>query len=113
LLIQRFWREHNVDFLGLYELFAPPVRRYIDFKAVESSYVYKHSNKIWKVPATPKEALTSSLMGMFQKNRFKNFLKAVHAWDPTKPVTPLPPPLFPTLFIFLSAPFNRTRLYCK
>lgn len=89
-------RDYNIDLIPKFlmangslvkALVYTGVTRYIDFKAVESSYVYKHSGKVWKVPATPKEALTSSLMGMFQKNRFKNFLKAVHAWDPANPET--------------------------
>ena len=74
-----------------------PRHRYIDFKSVEGSYVYKHPGKVWKVPSTPSEALSSSLMGIFQKNRFRNFLKACANWkrddpathkgmDPTKPM---------------------------
>jgi len=89
-------RDYNVDLIPKFlmangqlvkTLVYTGVTRYIDFKTIESSYVYKHNNKIWKVPSTPKEALTSSLMGIFQKNRFKNFLKAVYPWDPTKPET--------------------------
>ncbi|KAK3880205.1 hypothetical protein Pcinc_015274 [Petrolisthes cinctipes] len=49
------------------------VTRYLEFKSVEGSYVYK-GTKISKVPADEKEALTSDLMGMFEKRRFKNFL---------------------------------------
>ncbi|XP_076345582.1 rab GDP dissociation inhibitor beta-like [Tachypleus tridentatus] len=49
------------------------VTRYLEFKSVEGSYVYK-GGKISKVPADEKEALASSLMGMFEKRRFRNFL---------------------------------------
>lgn len=61
------------------------VTRYLEFKSVEGSYVYK-AGKIHKVPADEKEALASSLMGMFEKRRFRNFLVAVqdYAFDDPK-----------------------------
>jgi Rab GDP dissociation inhibitor len=40
------------------------VTRYLEFKAVHGSYVFK-DGKVQKVPATPSEALNSSLMGFF------------------------------------------------
>ena len=49
------------------------VTRYLEFKSVEGSYVYK-GGKISKVPVDQKEALASDLMGMFEKRRFRNFL---------------------------------------
>jgi len=49
------------------------VTRYLEFKSVEGSYVYKGS-KISKVPSDDKEALTSDLLGIFEKRRFRNFL---------------------------------------
>lgn len=49
------------------------VTRYLEFKSVEGSYVYK-AGKIAKVPVDQKEALASDLMGMFEKRRFRNFL---------------------------------------
>ncbi|XP_022244044.1 rab GDP dissociation inhibitor alpha-like [Limulus polyphemus] len=49
------------------------VTRYLEFKSIEGSYVYK-GGKISKVPADEKEALASGLMGMFEKRRFRNFL---------------------------------------
>ncbi|KAA0202818.1 hypothetical protein HAZT_HAZT002867 [Hyalella azteca] len=49
------------------------VTRYLEFKSVEGSYVYK-GNKISKVPSDDKEALTTDLLGMFEKRRFRNFL---------------------------------------
>lgn len=49
------------------------VTRYLEFKSVEGSYVYK-GGKIHKVPCNEKEALASSLMGMFEKRRFRKFL---------------------------------------
>jgi Rab GDP dissociation inhibitor len=50
------------------------VTRYLDFKNVEGSFVWKRGGKVYKVPVTPAEALSSSLMGMFEKRRFKKFL---------------------------------------
>jgi Rab GDP dissociation inhibitor len=49
------------------------VTRYLEFKSCEGSYVYK-GGKIAKVPVDEKEALTSNLMGMFEKRRFRSFL---------------------------------------
>jgi RAB protein geranylgeranyltransferase component A len=42
--------------------------------------VYKHDNKLWKVPVTLKEGMTSSLMGLFQKKRFIDFMKSLQSW---------------------------------
>jgi len=50
------------------------VTRYLEFKQIEGSYVYKSGNNVYKVPASDKEALSSSLMGIFEKRRFRNFL---------------------------------------
>lgn len=58
------------------------VTRYLEFKSIEGSYVYK-GGKILKVPATPEEALRSPLMGLFEKRRFRNFLLFVDRYDET------------------------------
>lgn len=42
------------------------VTRYLEFKSIEGSYVYK-GGKIAKVPVDQKEALASDLMGKFKK----------------------------------------------
>merc|ERR1719226_48413 len=52
------------------------VTRYLEFKSIGGSYVFK-GGKILKVPATPEEALKSSLMGLFEKRRFRKFLMYV------------------------------------
>jgi hypothetical protein len=44
----------------------------MDFKAVEGSYVLKQ-NKVRKVPATDGEALTTDLVGFFEKRRLHSF----------------------------------------
>merc|ERR1712106_581131 len=45
------------------------------------------SGKISKVPADEKEALTSDLMGLFEKRRFKNFLVFVQDFNEEDPKT--------------------------
>nr|VZI32910.1 unnamed protein product [Spirometra erinaceieuropaei] len=53
------------------------VTRYLEFKSVAGSYVYKGtdgSDKIYKVPCDEVEALNSKLMGIFEKRRFRKLL---------------------------------------
>lgn len=40
-----------------------------------------------QVPATPDEALRTSLMGIFEKRRFRNFLQYLAAYEEDKPDT--------------------------
>lgn len=49
------------------------VTRYLEFKSIEGSYVLKDKS-IAKVPATEKEALSSSLMGFLEKVRRRTSL---------------------------------------
>lgn len=62
------------------------VTRYLEFKQADGSYVYK-DGKIHKVPATEGEALTSSLLGFFEKTHFKNFLVFVYNFNLNDPKT--------------------------
>lgn len=62
------------------------VTSYLQFKVVFGSFVYKDKT-IHKVPSTPSEALSSSLMGIFQKNRYRNFLKYVSQYQQEDPAT--------------------------
>nr|QBH73825.1 rab gdp-dissociation inhibitor [Isotomurus palustris] len=62
------------------------VTRYLEFKSVEGSYVYK-GGKISKVPADEREALGSDLMGLFEKRRFKNFLVYTQEYNHEDPKT--------------------------
>jgi len=48
------------------------VTKYLEFKAVDGSYVY-NKGKVCRVPATDMEALKSSLMGLFEKRRARKF----------------------------------------
>ena len=62
------------------------VTRYLEFKSIDGSYVFKDA-KVQKVPATPSEALNSSLMGFFEKRKFRSFLMFVADYDKAKPAT--------------------------
>ncbi|XP_054639932.1 rab GDP dissociation inhibitor beta isoform X1 [Dunckerocampus dactyliophorus] len=62
------------------------VTRYVDFRVVEGSYVYK-AGKLHKVPATEEDTHTSDLMGMFDKRRFRKLLLFAHNFDVRNPRT--------------------------
>lgn len=89
-------RDWNVDLIPKFimsngllvkMLIHTDVTRYLEFKSVEGSYVWKKGGKIYKVPVTETEALSTSLMGIFEKRRFRNFLIWVHDFDLEKPAT--------------------------
>ena len=48
------------------------VTRYLEFKAVEGSFVAR-KGKVYKVPTTESEAIYSSLIGLWEKNRARLF----------------------------------------
>ncbi|XP_066241750.1 rab GDP dissociation inhibitor beta isoform X1 [Saccopteryx leptura] len=82
-------RDWNVDLIPKFlmangqlvkMLLYTEVTRYLDFKVTEGSFVYK-GGKIYKVPSTEAEALASSLMGLFEKRRFRKFLVYVANFD--------------------------------
>ncbi|QPG76834.1 Rab GDP dissociation inhibitor alpha [Brettanomyces nanus] len=52
------------------------VTRYMEFKQVSGSFVYR-DGRIAKVPATTVEAISSPLMGFFEKRRMSNFLQFI------------------------------------
>jgi Rab GDP dissociation inhibitor len=62
------------------------VTRYVEFKQIEGSYVYRY-NKISKVPATEYEAISSGLIGLWEKRRLKNFLQFVANYKEEEPST--------------------------
>ncbi|XP_043224905.1 rab GDP dissociation inhibitor alpha-like [Amphibalanus amphitrite] len=62
------------------------VTRYLEFKSVEGSYVFK-GGKISKVPADEREALSSDLMGLFEKRRFRNLLAYIQDFKEDDPTT--------------------------
>uniref|UniRef100_A0A8C5MFR4 Rab GDP dissociation inhibitor n=1 Tax=Leptobrachium leishanense TaxID=445787 RepID=A0A8C5MFR4_9ANUR len=82
-------RDWNVDLIPKFlmangqlvkMLLFTEVTRYLDFKVIDGSYVYK-GGKIYKVPSTETEALGSGLMGMFEKRRFRKFLQFAANFD--------------------------------
>jgi len=88
-------RDYNVDLIPKFimacgnltkMLLHTKVTKYLEFKSIGGSYVYK-SGKIYKVPATPEEALKSPLMGLFEKRRFRKFLIYVDQYEENKPET--------------------------
>ncbi|TNN85543.1 Rab GDP dissociation inhibitor alpha [Liparis tanakae] len=63
------------------------VTRYLDFKVVEGSYVYK-AGKVHKVPGTEEDVMHSpDLMGMFDKRRFRKLLLFALNFDARNPRT--------------------------
>uniref|UniRef100_A0AAQ4QAT9 Rab GDP dissociation inhibitor n=1 Tax=Gasterosteus aculeatus aculeatus TaxID=481459 RepID=A0AAQ4QAT9_GASAC len=86
-------RDWNVDLIPKFlmangqlvrMLLITKVTQYLDFKVIEGSFVYK-GGKIHKVPSTETEALSSSLMGLFEKRRFKKLLQFVSNFDESNP----------------------------
>jgi Rab GDP dissociation inhibitor len=75
-------RDYNVDLIPKFimacgnltkMLLHSKVTRYLDFKSIDGSYVFK-DGKILKVPAAPDEALRSPLMGLLKSAVSENFL---------------------------------------
>jgi len=62
------------------------VTKYLEFKSVTGSFVVQ-SGKVHKVPSTPAEALSSGLLGLFQKRRFRTFLQFASSYDEKDPKT--------------------------
>jgi len=88
-------RDWNVDLIPKFlmadgklvqMLIFTDVTRYLEFKVCEGSYVLQ-GQKVHKVPANETEALSSGLMGMFEKRRFRKFLIFVNDFDANNPAT--------------------------
>jgi Rab GDP dissociation inhibitor len=62
------------------------VIRYLEFKVIAGSYVYR-DGRISKVPSTEMEAVKSSLMGLFEKRRARNFFLFIQNWKEDDPAT--------------------------
>jgi len=60
------------------------VTRYLEFKAVDGSFV-QSEGKVYKVPSTSAEAFKSSLMGIMEKRRCGKFLEFVGECDDKDP----------------------------
>ena len=76
-------------------LLKTKVSRDLEWKFVDGSYVNQHQEggmfssekHIHQVPASTSTALNSPLMGLLEKNRFKNFVQFVVNWDEANPAT--------------------------
>jgi len=88
-------REYNVDLIpkfimatGLLVniLIKTDVTRYLEFKAVDGSFVVQQG-KVYKVPSTSAEALKSSLMGILEKRRCGKYLEFVGDYELEDPKT--------------------------
>ncbi|KAJ2779823.1 Rab GDP dissociation inhibitor alpha [Coemansia javaensis] len=55
------------------------VVRYLEFSPIATSMVY-NGGKIYKVPSTPAEAVTSFLVGMLQKPKARSFFAFLQSW---------------------------------
>lgn len=65
-------------------LVSTDVTRYLEFRQVAGSYVQQGNGPratVAKVPSDAKEALTSSLMGIFEKRRMKGFIEWVGTFN--------------------------------
>ena len=67
-------------------LIKTDVTRYLEFKAVDGSYVVQGS-KVYKIPSNKEEALKSGLLGMFEKKNLASFLGYVDSYVETEPST--------------------------
>jgi len=88
-------RDYNVDLVPKFIMSAgvlvkillhTDVTRYLEFKQIDGSYVYKKGS-IYKVPATASEAVSTKLLGLFEKKRFKDFLTFLQKYDYENPST--------------------------
>jgi len=86
-------KEYNVDMIPKFTmanggfvrvLIHTDVTKYLNFKAVDGSFVYNKGN-IHKVPATDVEALKSPLMGLFEKRRARKFFIYVQDYEENDP----------------------------
>mmetsp|Transcript_22469 Transcript_22469/g.31247 ORF Transcript_22469/g.31247 Transcript_22469/m.31247 type:complete len:445 (-) Transcript_22469:195-1529(-) len=89
-------RDYNIDMVPKFmmangklvkALIKTDVTKYLEFKAVDGSYVQTKGGKIHKVPATDGEALKSSLMGLFEKRRARAFFIFVQDYELDDPKT--------------------------
>jgi len=88
-------RDYNVDLIPKFLmscgtlvqiLVKTDVTRYLEFKAVDGSFVV-NGGKVYKVPSTGAEALKSSLMGILEKRRCQKFLEYIGEYDIDNPKT--------------------------
>jgi len=89
-------RDWNVDLVSKFImaqgqltkfLIHTDVTRYLEFQQIAGSFVFENGGKVHKVPSSDAEALKSGLMGLAEKNRFRNFLMWVMALKLDDPST--------------------------
>lgn len=97
-------RDWNVDLIPKFVmangnlvklLLKTNVSQYLEWKCVDGTFVYqwekpfigKPHGVIHKVPSTPGEALSSSLMGMWEKNRCRQFFSYINDFELKDPKT--------------------------
>ncbi|KAL9058443.1 MAG: hypothetical protein Q9162_001738 [Coniocarpon cinnabarinum] len=71
-------------------LVSTDVTKYLEFRQIAGSYTQQGQGAkatVAKVPSTATEALSSPLMGMFEKRRAKKFLEWVGAFNENDPAT--------------------------
>ncbi|KAK5087225.1 Rab GDP dissociation inhibitor alpha [Lithohypha guttulata] len=71
-------------------LVSTDVTRYLEFRQIAGSFVQQGTGSratVAKVPSSASEALSSPLMGLFEKRRAKNFLQWVGNFDANNPST--------------------------
>jgi Rab GDP dissociation inhibitor len=71
-------------------LVSTEVTKYLEFKQIAGSFVQQGSGAratVAKVPSSAREALSSPLMGLFEKRRAKNFLEWVGSFEEDSPST--------------------------
>jgi Rab GDP dissociation inhibitor len=71
-------------------LVSTDVTRYLEFRQIAGSFVQQGAGPratVAKVPSTATEALSSPLMGIFEKRRAKKFLEWVGAYEEDNPST--------------------------
>ncbi|KAI7898197.1 GDP dissociation inhibitor [Cokeromyces recurvatus] len=81
-------RDYNIDLIPKFMmangeivrfLTHTDVTRYLEFKQIAGSFVYK-DGKIFKVPSSEMEAVSTSLLGMVEKRRLQKFFEFVQNW---------------------------------
>ncbi|KAI9475466.1 MAG: GDP dissociation inhibitor [Benjaminiella poitrasii] len=81
-------RDYNIDLIPKFMmangeivrfLTHTDVTRYLEFKQIAGSFVY-NDGKIFKVPASELEAISTSLLGVIEKRRLQKFFEFVQNW---------------------------------
>lgn len=97
-------RDWNVDLIPKFVmasgklvkvLLRTQVNRYLEWRVVDGTYVYQYQKAglisgakfIHKVPSNEREALTSPLMSLFEKNRCRCFFQFCSNWSRENPAT--------------------------